>query len=307
MDFELARIMSRSRRRSARIGIAVWTTALVAGTCAPSALGSVTIGQLAPGPPATAACVNGPDDLLQPEYVVPAGGVAITSWSTTAAAGAGQQLKMKVLRKIAEPARFQVVASDGPRSLTPSAVNTFNVNLPVQPGDVLGLNDQNASTVPNACLFDFPGGTYFSRDNDLPDGQSDEFFPDPDSRVNVSAVVGFKPENDFSFGGVKRNKRKGTATLTVDAPGPGTVSLTGKGVQSQRNASGQTAVASKKVTEAGPVKLRIKAKGSKKRKLNDAGKVKVKVKVTFTPDGSATGDVVGDPKRETKRVRLVKL
>ena len=36
-------------------------------------------------------------------YVVPAGGVAITSWSTNAAAGAGQQLKMKVFRKIGEP------------------------------------------------------------------------------------------------------------------------------------------------------------------------------------------------------------
>jgi hypothetical protein len=37
------------------------------------------------------------------------------------------------------------------------------------------------------------------------------------------------PSNAFSFGKLKRNKRRGTATLIVLVPGPGELALTGKG------------------------------------------------------------------------------
>jgi hypothetical protein len=49
------------------------------------------------------------------------------------------------------------------------------------------------------------------------------------------------------------------------------------------------------------VKLRVKAKGTKKRKLNQTGKVKVKVKVTYRPTG-----VSGPPNTRSKRVKLIK-
>jgi hypothetical protein len=273
---------------------------------------STTIGQLAPGTSPPALCVTSNYDLVQPTvtsgstYVVPAGGVAITSWSTNAAAGNGQTLAMKVFRKVGQPLTYKAVGHDGPRALAPSKVNTFAVNIPVQPGDVLGVNDENATAVNNACFFSAPGDLIPELFGNLADGQSGDFSAasDTDARTNVTAVVGFKPSDAFSFGGVKRNTHKGTATLAVDVPGPGTLSLTGKGVRAQR--AGREAAASKNVTAAGTVKLKIRAKGKAKHKLNDSGKAKVKAKITYTPNGASSGDVIGDPSTQTKRVKLIK-
>jgi hypothetical protein len=101
---------------------------------------------------------------------------------------------------------------------------------------------------------------------------------------------------------VKRNTRKGTATLAVNVPGPGTLSLTGKGVRAQRTGDVGTASASKTVTAAGTVKLLIKPKGKVKRKLNRTGKAKVTVNVTYTP----TGEAPGIPNTQSKRIKLIK-
>jgi Glycine rich protein len=98
-----------------------------------------------------------------------------------------------------------------------------------------------------------------------------------------------KPSNAFTLGKLTRNPRKGTAILAVEVPGPGTLSLTGKGlVEQQRTAS-----------RAGSVSLRIAAKGSFGRKLSSAGQAKLKVRITFTPAG-------GDPKTLTRTIELIK-
>jgi hypothetical protein len=99
-----------------------------------------------------------------------------------------------------------------------------------------------------------------------------------------------KPSNRFSFGKLKRNKKKGTAKLTVNVPGAGTLSLSGKGVVAKK---------SQAVSGAGSVKLLIKAKGKRKRTLARMGKAKLKVKVTFIPTG-------GDPNTQAKTVKLIK-
>jgi DNA-binding beta-propeller fold protein YncE len=103
--------------------------------------------------------------------------------------------------------------------------------------------------------------------------------------------------NDFSFGKLKRNKRKGRATLTVNVPGAGALALSGKGLKPQR--PGTHAVLSKSVSAAGKVKLLIKSKGRKRSKLKRTGKVKLKAHVTFTPTN-------GDPKSKTKGIKLRK-
>src|SRR5690242_21913546 len=65
---------------------------------------TTTLGQLAPGSSPPANCIGGPDDLVPANvdegngYTVPASGT-ITQWSTNAAVGAGQTLKLKVDRK----------------------------------------------------------------------------------------------------------------------------------------------------------------------------------------------------------------
>ncbi len=116
--------------------------------------------------------------------------------------------------------------------------------------------------------------------------------PPPCLQASVST-----PSNEFSFGKLKLNKRKGIATLTVDVPGPGAVVLSGNGLVKQRPAA--EAIASKAVGAAGKMKLLVKPKGKKKRKLSETGKVKVKAKVTYTPIGGA-------PNTESKRIKLKK-
>src|SRR5262245_28998192 len=109
---------------------------------------SVTLGQLNPGGPG-GTCVGAAfaqsSVASGNTYTVPATG-SITQWSHNAAAGAGQMLTMKVLRKVADPNFYKVVGLDGPRPLSPTVLNSFSVNIPVQAGDILDLNATSAST-----------------------------------------------------------------------------------------------------------------------------------------------------------------
>ena len=293
---------SRRRRRSrlARLWITSVLAAalLVLATPVPAA---VTIGQLAPPNPASETSAD--TDRAQPSvisgnsYVVPAtGGITawtLTSWSHNAAADVGQELTMKVFRKVADPLTYTVVGHDGPRPLTPGIVNTFQTSLPVKAGDVLGNNSK--SPADNASYFPAPGESFIDIQPGLADGQTGTFVlraADP-LRLNVSAVL--EPTNTFTLGQITRHKAKGTATLAVTVPNPGDLTVGGKGVKS---AGGGTAVTSKAVS-GGPVTLTIRAKGKKKRKLNDTGKVKVKPKITYTPAGGA-------PSTQSIKVKLRK-
>jgi len=273
-------------------------TALSLTASASPAAASVTIGQLAPATPSV-DCTGADFDHVQPSvtsgttYVVPplppASALVISSWSHNAAAAAGQVLTMKVFRKVADPATYVVVGHDGPRPLTASTLNTFSASVPVKPGDVLGLNSTAASMT--GCAFPTPGESRLVRAGNLADGESGAFGSAPDRRLNVSAVVA--PSNTFTLGEAKRNKKKGTATLTVDVPNPGELALSGNGVKTAG------AVAATTVTAPGAVELLVRAKGKKKRKLNETGKVKVKPTITYTPTG-------GDPSTQSTKLKLKK-
>jgi len=109
-----------------------------------------------------------------------------------------------------------------------------------------------------------------------------------------------KPSNAFSFGKLTRNRKKGTAILAVELPGPGTVTLRGKGVASQRPvlARGRRS-ATKTVGATGALGLLVKAQGKTGKKLRKTGKAKVTFTVTFTP-------TAGDPNAQTRTVKLLK-
>ena len=278
-------------------------TLAIGGLSAASASATTTIGQIpTTPPPASENCSGASFDLIQPAvtsgtpYVVPAGGEKITSWSTFSGASSGSAT-LKVFRLISGTT-YQQVGHDGPKGLTANVSQTFQSNVAVQPGDVLGISNAPSTTM--QCTFPAPGETNTRlRIGNLQDGQSGTFDPlNGPRRVNLSAEVAVKPSNDFSFGKVKKNKNNGTALLTVDVPGPGTLTLGGAGVKPQRSAG---ATISKEVTKAGPVTLKIKAKGAKKAKLKNTGKVKVKAKVTFAPNG----DIPVSPSTETKQVKLI--
>jgi IPT/TIG domain/PASTA domain len=170
-------------------GKTIIVAALVAFAAPTAARAQTTIGQLAPSnPPAT--CATSFD--LAPAgtiYAVPSGG-AITSWSTNAAAGGGQSLTFKVYRPVGER-RFLVVAHDGPRPLTESTVNTFETNIPVQAGDLIGLTTRSPQGVQIAC--EFPTGSlgdrvYFNP-GDTADGAAfDGQGPELQTRLNLAAT-----------------------------------------------------------------------------------------------------------------------
>jgi hypothetical protein len=284
-----------------RLVLLVSVAALSLGASLTPAWAAQTIGQHAPSDLGD-ACVLSNADALTPtvtsgtSYVVPSKG-RITSWTTYATDNLGQQMSMKIFRQVSGNT-YLAVAHDGPHALTPSgtAGNTFATDIPVKGGDVVGVNSGNAESVFNTCLFSVDDQPYLFKQPGLADGTSGAFTSFTSSngfRPNVSAVFEPKVSNAFTFGGLARNKKKGTATLTVHVPNPGELTGSGRGVK-----VAGAAVSGKTVT-AGAVKVTIKAKGKKKRKLNKTGKVKVKPKITYTPTG-------GDPRTQSVGVKLIK-
>jgi hypothetical protein len=282
----------RGRWKTTFLGLWLLAAALTLGaTATPAMAATATIGQLAPGNPApSGTCLDfTPIDRLQPtvssgnSYVVPDGGTAITSWSTNGSADLNQTLTLKVFRKVADPASYEVVAHDT-EPIVSGSLNTFPVNLPVQSGDVLG-----STTNPGAsgCAF-AAGDSYLSLAGSLGDGQAGSFSAPPSNRLNLSAVVALaKPDNTFSFLGTKLNRKSGTAVVIVSLPGPGSLTLAGRGLL------GTTA------SGAGAVSLPVTPKKKTRRRLRRSGVANVSVKVTFTPPG-------GDPNSLSAPVTLKK-
>jgi hypothetical protein len=111
--------------------------------------------------------------------------------------------------------------------------------------------------------------------------------PDADNE-RIRSVEG----TDFSFVKVKKKAKKGVAVLQIAFPGPGSYVVSGKGVKSLAGSASAR-------TSADKVKLRIRATGKKRKKLNRKGKVKVAPTVTYTPACWA-------PVSKTTKVKLIK-
>ena len=253
----------------------------------------MTIGQLAPGTPTGFADPSGTLDVVQPavtsgsSYAAPGNGT-ITSWSHNAAAGAGQTMTFKVFRKVTG-STYTVVGHDGPRSLMGGTVNAFPAAIAVKPGDVIGLSFALAPPA-KAWFFAAPGDAFLRRIGNLADFQSGTFDPDPDRRLNVTAV--FVPTNLFTLRGIIRHRKKGTADLKLRVPNPGELALSGSGVKGVTRA----------VTVVSPhvVRLPITSTGRKRAKLNQTSRVRVKAQITYTPTG-------GEPSTQSRKLKLKKL
>lgn len=283
------------------VGAVAW--ALFAAQAAPGQI--VTVGNpltatFSPNsagvPPATLA-----------NFVLPEVGANVTSPIT------GMIVRWRITQATGGPFRLRVLAPGGgttytsvgttePRTPLGTDTQSFPATLPISAGQLIGLDLTTASDQIGVASIGVSGATYGSWSPLLADGETRAltFFGSSDTEIGFNADVATIPSNADTLGKVKLNKHKGTATLAVTVPGPGTLSLTGKNVKPQR--STREATASQAVTAAGTVKLRIKPKGKAKKKLNKSGKAKVKVSVTYTP----TGDAPGSPNTQTKRVKLVK-
>lgn len=263
---------------------------------APGAQGAVTVGMVAPTTPS--GICSGPNDVIQDapgvDYEIPAGiaSPVVTSWSTNAAPGAGQQLTLALFEVVDESmAIYRQVAHDGPQSLTGGTLNTFRTKLPARAGLFLGLGTP-AGSGPTGCIFGSAIGSR-TRNSYFNDGDSGQFAAQV-GLVNVSAVI--EPSNDFTIGSVHRNRKKGTAKVDVTVPGPGSLALSGKGIRAQQ-ASGRGPLAAKSVSSGGTVKVTVRVKGRKRQRLNRTGRVKVKVSLTYTPTG-------GTPATQKRKLKL---
>ena len=81
--------------------------------------------------------------------------------------------------------------------------------------------------------------------------------------------------NDFDFSKPVIDAKKGTGKVVVKVPGPGKLSMKGKGAKTSKATA----------KDAGKVSLPVKLTGDSQKKLNKKGKLKLKLSVTFTPSG----------------------
>ena len=161
-----------------------------------------------------------------------------------------------------------------------NTTTSYKVQLPIRIGDYIGID----------CCNPPPGAEFFVNGvpairNEWQPSLADGGPGRPPVLTNLYEVaLNADIASTFSVDAIRRNKKKGTATLTVTVAHAGELTGAGKGVK-----VANAAVISKTVSAPGSVRLLIKAKGKKKKRLNSTGKVKVKPKITYTPTGGEPG------------------
>jgi len=194
---------------------------------------------------------------------------------------------------------FTGAGTSAPQTPSSTATESFTTNLPISAGQQIGLDSDPSASIGFKSSSGLGSRFGVWGPPRLANGETQTFTPfASDEELGFNADVATKPSNAFSFGSLGRNKKKGTATLAVNVPGPGTLALSGNGVK----AASAGAVAATTVSAAGVVELPIRATGKKKKQLNKSGKAKLAVSVTYTP----SGDLPGDPNTQSMRVKLLK-
>jgi hypothetical protein len=261
-------------------------------------------------------------------YVVPSPGV-ITMWSHRGddeSAGSGRLQAWT----ITDGTFFTLVGRSELQAFTAGSVRSYPTRIEVRAGDLLGMRAEGdagcfystggGNGTRSASGFDpVPGDTVILSDagstillnvaaileqdadrdgfgDETQDGCPGQAGPESGCPPGTAPPPGDGGDgdggdaNDFSFGKVKKNKRRGTAKLTVNIPGGGELELAKTKKVKADDESAE---------DAGKEKLSIKPRGKAKKKLNTKGKAKVKAEVTFTLGG-------GSPNTEDKKIKLVK-
>lgn len=115
--------------------------------------------------------------------------------------------------------------------------------------------------------------------------------------LDAVSITSTPPSNAITRGKLSLNKKKGTAKLAINVPGPGTLVAVGKGKSKKVKRATLTA------TGAGKVQLPLKPNRAGKKILNAKGKLKTGIAVTFTPTGglAATTDYKVTLKKTLKK------
>jgi hypothetical protein len=136
--------------------------------------------------------------------------------------------------------------------------------------------------LPALLSFDCRGALYVAEVNN---GRVQRFGePGTDSPPCGRPAALSKP---FGIMKVRRNARKGTATLTIAVPWSAELRLRGRGIKP----------VTRQVEFAGRVRLTVRPKRATARRLNRRGSALVRARVTYAPWG-------GEPRSKTKRIEL---
>ena len=212
----------RGRRRVGGAAIAFVAALALSAVLSASgaAAATVSLGQLG-SPKATAggctSCTS-----FQPgteksshSYTVPAGNWTITSWSAQAGT-AKADVKLRVFRPTGVAGQYRIVADSAMKTLKAAQKGTFPVQIPVVPGDILGLETGPIGTYPLVAS-----------------SKAGEFFTGVLGFPPVGATVG--PGGEFATGGpeeqaghlnIAATLSSDTASLVVTRTGAGSGTVT---------------------------------------------------------------------------------
>jgi hypothetical protein len=266
-------------RRKGLLTAGLIVTALAASVG--SAQGAVTIGSnlTAPLPfdnlncnsPCTAVNLNLPATSQAPGGLNSPVNGTVTSWR--AKANVTDRLTLRVLRQTGGLS-FTAAATGAEFNSAGSDTGQVATSLPIAIGDTIGLNSAMGRLIEGETT----GATMGSFVPPLADGATLAATAVPNREVLVQATI--EPTNTVTAGTIVRNKKKGTATVTITVPNAGQLSYTGTGV----NVTGPASIAA-----PGDVQVTVRATGKKRKKLNKKGKVSVSFGTTFTPNFGAAG------------------
>jgi hypothetical protein len=196
---------------------------------------------------------------------------------------------IRVIRPAAGGAYTGAGASD-PVQLNGNGLRALSANLPIRAGDLIGLDlvDESSGVgqaeVTGSMVYEWGNLGFLANGATAPPNNTYEDF---ELLFNADVVA----SNSIAVGEMQRNKKKGTATVNLTVPNPGTLTASANGARVSSTIS--------KSVAAGPVQLRIKAKGKKRKALDSKGKVKVTVALTYTP-------TLGDTSTQALKVKLKK-
>jgi hypothetical protein len=267
-----------------------------------SAWGSVVVGSDLANPPDSNGSCSAVSDCTIVQTVSPrtlkspVSGV-VTSWSTLGGSGTVGTFgtpRLRILREAAGGA-YTAVRS-GPVTSIPTSLGhplitlSLSPGLPISQGDLVGIDQPSGTYLADRSLSGYTYGVWTTV---LADGATRT--PDANGSRELLFQATIEPTDTFTVGTVTRNKKKGTAALSLTLPNAGDLTASGKGA---KIAAGGAAAISKAVG-AGAAQLLVKAKGKQRKTLNSSGKVKLNVAITYTPTG-------GTPYTQSIKVKLKK-
>jgi hypothetical protein len=185
-------------RRLASLAALALAGSLLAATSAHGA--SAEFGQLSPGDPSGNDCTTG-DTLMffqdsvasgVPSYSAPFSGV-VTRWQTRNGDGTGT-MKVKIARRTAVPGRVRIVGHDEQfRALSANTIHSFDVQIPVVEGDLLGISHTGTT---NCFATGGAGSNAVNVDDDQPPNTEHDTTQVPNTRLNVLATVETDADGD---------------------------------------------------------------------------------------------------------------